>query len=58
MSTPKPEEIIGSIDFKPPSTGWMDTPTEIRPGNFCWGAKAKDIEGVGFPNAREWNPGD
>jgi Fe-S oxidoreductase len=59
MGTPKPEEIIGSIDFnKTPKTGWMDTPTELRQGNYCWGAKPKDLEGIGFPNPREWNPGD
>ncbi len=23
---------------------------------FCWGAKAKSLNAVGFPNARDWNP--
>ena len=53
---PKPEELIKTINYTPPKTGWMDTPSEIRPGMFCWGAKAKSLNLVGFPNARDWNP--
>jgi Fe-S oxidoreductase len=55
----KPDELIQMINnFRPPETGWMDTPAELQKGNYCWGAKAKDLEGVGFPNPREWNPGE
>ncbi|MDA8168550.1 MAG: (Fe-S)-binding protein [Nitrospiraceae bacterium] len=54
----KPNEIIGSIDYNPPKTDWMSTPVQIKPGMFCWGAKAKSINTVGFPNARDWNPGE
>ncbi len=53
---PKPEELIKTINYTPPKTGWMDTPVEIKPGMFCWGAKAKSLNTVGFPNARDWNP--
>ncbi len=58
IKTPKPGEIASSIDFKSPATDWMDTPTEIKPGNFCWGAKEKDLLTLGLPNPRQWSPLD
>ncbi len=36
---PTPEEL-SRIDYKPPQKEWMDVPTELKPGNFCW-AKTK-----------------
>ena len=58
VTTPKPAELVTSIDFNPPKTEWMDTPTVIKPGTFCWGAKGKNLATVEFPNARDWNPSD
>ncbi len=58
VTTPKPDELATSIDFTPPKTEWMDTPTVIKPGTFCWGAKGKNLDIVEFPNARDWNPSD
>jgi len=58
VTTPKPAELATSIDFTPPKTEWMDTPTVIKPGTFCWGAKGKNLATVEFPNARDWNPSD
>ena len=58
VTTPKPAELVTSIDFTPPKTEWMDTPTVIKPGTFCWGAKGKSLATVEFPNARDWNPSD
>ncbi len=58
VTTPKPDQLVTSIDFTPPKTGWMDTPTIIKPGTFCWGAKGKNLATVEFPNARDWNPSD
>src|SRR4030042_3635868 len=55
MAVKKPEEL-SKIDYKPPKTSWMDTPTEIRKGIFCWGAKEKSLKAVDLPNARHWNP--
>lgn len=56
---PKSEELVQinhsqSIFDK----GWMNTPTQIRPGIACYGGKPKDLEYVGFPNPRQWNPLD
>ncbi|MGD9162196.1 MAG: (Fe-S)-binding protein [Desulfobacteraceae bacterium] len=36
--------------------GWMNTPTVIREGIACYAGKPKDLEYVGMPNPREWNP--
>jgi len=57
VKLPKPQEL-SKIDFKPPTTDWMDTPTVIKPGNFCWGAKEKDLLTLGLPNPRQWSPAD
>lgn len=54
---PKPDELL-KINYTPPSTEWMDTPTSFNPGTFAWGAKGKNLETVGFPNARDWSPVD
>ncbi len=55
--TPKPEKL-SKIDHKPPLKGWMDTPAELRPGIYCYGAKEKNLAAVGMPNARDWNPAE
>ncbi|HZK53994.1 MAG TPA: (Fe-S)-binding protein [Desulfosporosinus sp.] len=55
--TPKPQEL-SQIDYKPPATDWMDTPTVLKPGNYCWGSKEKDLLALGLPNPRQWSPAD
>lgn len=53
---PKPEELT-KIDYNtPPSTGWMETPVNLKPGTYCYGSRPKYLEEVGFPNPREWQP--
>ncbi|MBI4822969.1 MAG: (Fe-S)-binding protein [Nitrospirae bacterium] len=52
----KPNELVVSIDYKPPMKWWMDTPAEFKPGMYCWGAKKKNLDAVNFPNARDWSP--
>jgi Fe-S oxidoreductase len=42
------------FDFRPPPTGWMDTPTDFRPGSWIYPGKAKHLEYLGLPNPREW----
>jgi Fe-S oxidoreductase len=58
-TTPKPEETA-KIDHRPPlfERGWMDKPAEIRPGIYCYGSKPKNLEYVGMPYPKEWNPED
>jgi Fe-S oxidoreductase len=54
---PKAQELV-QINHSPSMSGrgWMDTPTVIREGIACYAGKPKDLEYVGLPNPREWNP--
>ena len=54
---PKAQELV-QINHSPSmfDKGWMNTPTEIRQGIACYAGKPKDLEYVGLPNPREWNP--
>ncbi|MCP4347064.1 MAG: (Fe-S)-binding protein [Desulfobacterales bacterium] len=52
----KPDELISGIDYKVPSTDWMDTPINIRKGIYCYASNPKSVKYVGLPNARAWNP--
>lgn len=54
---PNKEELL-QINYRPPATDWMDTPVEIKPGTFCYGAKGKNLTTVHFPNARDWSPSE
>ncbi|MDM8514682.1 (Fe-S)-binding protein [Desulfobacterales bacterium HSG16] len=53
---PKPDEFLTGIDHKMPQTDWMNTPTEIRKGMYCYASNYKSVEILGLPNARPWNP--
>ncbi len=52
----KPHDLITNIKPRPPQTGWMDTPIEIRKGMYCYASNPKSVHILGLPNAREWNP--
>ena len=54
----KPNELLSRIDYKPSKIGWMDTPTEIRKGMYCYASNPKSVEYLGLPHARGWNPLD
>ncbi|HSB51913.1 MAG TPA: (Fe-S)-binding protein [Dissulfurispiraceae bacterium] len=54
--TKKPTELAGAVSYTPPPTEWMDTPVNFKEHTFCWGAKAKNLGAVEFPNARDWSP--
>jgi Fe-S oxidoreductase len=49
----KPEEL-SDVDYDLPSTGWMDTKTEIKEGNFCYAAKPASLAKLGMPSPRDW----
>jgi len=53
---PKASEL--ALGHALPQTPWMETPVEFRPGTWCYGAKAKNLEVVGLPNPRDWSPTD
>jgi len=61
---PKADELFKSIDYNPPTTGWMETPVDFSPGRWCYPAKPEKIEymesklpGLWGP-ARQWLPSD
>lgn len=54
-SLPKPDELA-KINYKPPRTGWMETPVEFKPGTFPYAAKPRNLQALGLPNPREWSP--
>jgi Fe-S oxidoreductase len=49
----KQEELL-QIDWRPPQTGWMDTPTDLRQGTYIYPGKAKNLGVMGFPYGRDW----
>jgi len=51
---PNPDQLFKK-DHRPPQTGWMETPIDIRKGIYCYAGQAKNLEYVGLPNPREWN---
>ena len=53
---PKPSELL--LDYALPKAEWMDTKPDFRPGTWCYPGKAKNLEVLKLPNAREWNPAD
>ena len=65
MADPKPDtqefyqhDELLKVDFCPPKTPWMETPTEFRPGSWIYPTKPKHLEYLGMPNPREWSPTD
>jgi len=53
---PKPDELYSGVSYSPPKKWWIDDKVELKEGNYCWGAKAKNLAAVDFPNARDWSP--
>ena len=65
MADTTPDQIVhydhdevANVDYTPPETDWLDTPTDFRPGSWIYPAKAKHLEYLKFPNPREWSPAD
>jgi Fe-S oxidoreductase len=54
---PKREELA-KVRLQPPPKGWMEAPTEFRPGTWCHSAAAKNLKTLDLPNPREWKPSD
>ncbi len=52
---PKPEELA-QIDYRPPRKDWRDPRVEFRKGVFCYSAAPKNLEYLGLPNPRKWQP--
>jgi len=54
---PKPEELL-QIEYQPPRKDWRDPSVEFRKGVFCYSAAPKNLEYLGLPNPRKWQPYD
>ncbi len=54
---PKADELA-KVTHTPPKTPWTELPVELKPGRFCYGAKAKNWEIVDLPFPKDWNPAD
>jgi len=52
---PKPEDLAG-IEYRPRGGSWLEPAVAFRKGTFCYSAAPKNLEYLGLPNAREWQP--
>ena len=51
------EELL-NVELLPPKTAWTDTPVDFKPGTFIYPGKAKNLEILDLPNARDWSVTD
>jgi len=51
-------EQLVQIDYGPPERDWMTPDVEFRKGVFCYSAAPKNLQYLGLPNPREWQPFD
>jgi Fe-S oxidoreductase len=51
----KPEEL-SQIDYKPDKQSWVDPDVQFRKGTFCYGSNPKNVEYLGLPHARTFDP--
>ncbi len=57
--TPKPAETAEIDHYPSPfEKGWMNKKVDIKKGVYCYGSKPKNLEYVGMPYPKEWNPSD
>ncbi|MGE4552481.1 MAG: sulfate reduction electron transfer complex DsrMKJOP subunit DsrK [Desulfovibrionaceae bacterium] len=59
----KPADLLASINYAPPKTGWMDLPINTKAGNWAYPGKPDIVkylmhEGIPVANPREWLPSD
>ncbi|MBN1213605.1 MAG: (Fe-S)-binding protein [candidate division Zixibacteria bacterium] len=52
----KPQEIIQTIDYKPPRKKWMDPAVEFRKGTFNYSASVDKLKYLDLPFPRKWQP--
>jgi Fe-S oxidoreductase len=52
-----PETLV-HIEPKPPSGDWRDPHVEFRKGSICYSAAPKNLNALGLPNPRPWQPMD
>ncbi|MFP4527045.1 MAG: sulfate reduction electron transfer complex DsrMKJOP subunit DsrK [Candidatus Kapaibacterium sp.] len=52
----KPEELLKTVDLRPPETDWPNTPVEFKKGTYNHSAVPDSVEYVGQPFPRKWQP--
>jgi Fe-S oxidoreductase len=52
---PKSKELL-KIDYKPGDQPWMDLPAHFRKGTYHYGSDPKNVEYLGLPFARTFDP--
>ena len=54
---PKPAKLL-EIDYRPPKKSWEDPKIDFskKKGSYCYSAAPKNLEYLGLPNPREWQP--
>ncbi len=53
---PKPKDL--GVKYELPSKPWMEEPTKFKPGTYSYSGAPKNLEILGLPNPREWQPND
>ncbi len=56
-ATPTPDRLL-QIQYRPPDRDWVDPAVEFKKGRFSYSAAAKNLQYLGLPNPREWQPMD
>ncbi|HSD63540.1 MAG TPA: (Fe-S)-binding protein [Ignavibacteriaceae bacterium] len=54
----KPEELAGTIDYKPGNKSWMNPSVEFKHGVFNYGGNPQSVDYLKLPNSRKWQPTD
>jgi Fe-S oxidoreductase len=52
---PEPAQLA-QIDYTRHRASWLDPHVDFRKGTFCYSASAKNLEYLGLPNPRDWQP--
>jgi Fe-S oxidoreductase len=54
--TPSPQELV-QITYRPSgSKDWLQPVTEMPKGTYCYSGLSKNLNTLGLPNPREWQP--
>lgn len=54
----KPEELAGTIKYKPEKKNWLDPHVDFTLGSFNYSGIRKNVEYLELPNPRNWQPTD
>jgi Fe-S oxidoreductase len=52
------QEELANVEYRPPRTGWMNTPVNFKKGTYIYSGNQKHFNVLGLPNPREWSVTD